>query len=479
MTLAFGWVPAGADDLTQFDVKRAPWPCFRGPYGNGSAPKLGLKLVDDLANAKLVWESEEKLPPGTPWPGPWRKRPTAWKGGNIKKAPWQQRAWSGGYCPPIVAEDKVFVGCWRVAGRKDWSWLDEKDRQKSRKGQTADDLLYCFDAATGKQLWCAVQAGKGQSLPGYGKDAWMIIAWWDGAVFVPGTGKQLYAVDATNGKLLWQAPIPYRTKPGKGWSALTAAAAVSGGVVVCGEDSLGAWDCATGEDLWQGVGKRPYCVPVPWQHGAKAYFIVSGKLIEARTGKVCWEIPDPSESSTGDSVHGEYLVMSNRDWESTEHPMRGMSCFRISPEKYEELWHEAWHVKTRHCARITTTVIFDNRVVGRTRDGKTWGDCGMCSLDLATGRRCGEPVKGVPLGYGPLVAEGRVIGNHEEAVGYGGIDATGALRKLMNAGDNGWTIAQCTDAAYANGFLYFRRTKSDGHARMVCYDLRKSAQNDD
>jgi len=460
----------GAEPDTQFDVKRAPWPCFRGPYGNGSAPVQGLELVEDLDDAGLAWKSEVKLPPGTPWPGPWRTHPTAWKGGKTKKVPWQQQVWSGGYGSPIVAERKVFLACWRMPGRTDWSLAEKDGSQKHasrRKDVKADDLLYCFDAATGKLLWFAEQKEQGRPFPGYFNDAWMVIAWWDGCVFVPGTGEHLYAIDTAEGRLLWTGEIP---RAGAGTGKLqTAGAAVSGGVVVCGEDRLTAWDCATGEDLWSGVAKRPYCIPVAWQHGGESFFVVGGKLIEARTGKVRWEIPDPSESTTGDSVSGDYLVMSHRDAKSATRAKHGITCFRISPDRFEELWHEEWGYKP-NCNRITAVAVLGGLVVGKITDGARTG---VGCLDLATGARCGKRER-FPMSYAPLAAEGRVVTQHEESLNYAAVDAAG-LRPLT-AKKAGWIISQCTHPAYANGFVYFRQTQADGHARMVCYDLRAATK---
>jgi len=453
-----GSARAAEPPATQFDVKRAPWPCFRGPYGNGSAPVKGLELVDDLAEARLAWKSEVKLPPAT-----LQER--------NEKLPRQQQVWSGGYGSPIVAEGKVFLACWRMPGRADWTHDDNQKRESRKKDIKADDLLYCFDAATGKLLWCSEQKEQGRPRPPYDSDAWMVLAWWNGCVFVPGTGEHLYAIDAAEGRLLWKGAIPRggdEHKEGIG-NPQTAGAAVSGGVLVCGEDRLTAWDCATGEDLWSGVTKWPYCMPVAWQHGGEPFFVVGGKLIEARTGKVRWEIPDPSESTTGDSVSGNYLVMSHRDVKSATRAKHGITCFRISPDGFEELWHEEWGYKP-NVNRITATAVVGDLVVGKITDGtKTGVGC----LDLATGARRGKRVN-FWMSYAPLAAEGRLITERHTSLYYAEVD-DGGLRPL-NVKRNIWAISLCTHPAYANGFLYFRQTQADGHARMVCYDLRAARQ---
>jgi len=39
-----------------------------------------------------------------------------------------------------------------------------------------------------------------------------------------------------------------------------------------------------------------------------------------------------------------------------------------------------------------------------------------------------------------------------------------------------WTISSFTCVAYARGRVFFRQTQPDGHARMVCYDLRAASK---
>jgi len=470
----------GAEPETQFDVKRAPWPCFRGPYGNGSAPVQGLELVDDLADAKLAWKSEDRIPPSSPWPG-WHRY--ACSPVNIaKRAGKVEGVWSGGYATPIVAEGCVFVPYWLSAGRDDSRYLDEEKARNKKsssnpvgKDKPADDVLHCFDAAAGTTRWRAVLAGRGRANKGRDADACMTCAWWDGTVFVPGTGEHLYAIDAANGKELWEARFPRASKENRK-GGRSACAAVSGGVVVCGEDSLTAWDCKTGEDLWRGVGKEYYAVPVAWQKDGVAYFVVSGKLIEARTGKVRWSIPDPGESSLGDSVHGEYLVMSHR-----KHPgalaKQGVTCFRITPDACEEIWQHTWHYKP-NINRVASTVVADGRVYALDTPDPAKSPVVGC-IDLATGKRRG---KGIKVGWrASLWAEGRIVAPHYEAVGYLHADADRygllAPNSSKQAEDILLTISDMTFAAYARGKVFFRQTQTDGQANLVCYDLRAAANS--
>jgi len=49
-------LPAPGED----DAWRIGWPVLQGPYGNLQGPPTTSAIVDDLTDARLVWESEEK-----------------------------------------------------------------------------------------------------------------------------------------------------------------------------------------------------------------------------------------------------------------------------------------------------------------------------------------------------------------------------------------------------------------------------------
>ena len=45
--------------LTQEQAWQLGWPAVHGPFGNFVAPQTGLKMIDDLAQARKLWKSEE------------------------------------------------------------------------------------------------------------------------------------------------------------------------------------------------------------------------------------------------------------------------------------------------------------------------------------------------------------------------------------------------------------------------------------
>ena len=94
------------------------WPTMQGPNGNYQVPQTGAKLVDDLSEAKLVWESKTKdfgrakhttgsFKGKTPQDRAQKIRDIL--GPNPKNTP-------GGWAAPIIAEGKVFATTFKPAG---------------------------------------------------------------------------------------------------------------------------------------------------------------------------------------------------------------------------------------------------------------------------------------------------------------------------------------------------------------------------
>ena len=48
------------ETISEEEAWKLGWPTMQGPYGNYRVPQPGVKLVDDLSKARLVWESETR-----------------------------------------------------------------------------------------------------------------------------------------------------------------------------------------------------------------------------------------------------------------------------------------------------------------------------------------------------------------------------------------------------------------------------------
>jgi outer membrane protein assembly factor BamB len=476
--------PATSERTHYEDVRRAPWPCWRGPYGNGTAPEAGVELVEDLAEARLVWQSEDRIPHSSPH--------TETRGGTAG-------SWGAGYGSPIVAEGKVFLACWRPAGRADWTYT-EADRTTHwlRRGRNpvlertdaaADDVVFCIDAQVGTTLWKRVFPRRGILHAGYKQGCHQTPCYWDGKVYVPGSAGALYCLSAADGRTLWEAKVEPQFaaleacreagKPMPGGRPMVwGAPAAVDGVVAVSNGRANAFDAETGERRWTDAAPRSLAttgrlMPVVWQHEGAGYFIFGGRMFEARTGRLCWAVPREPEASTAAAVSGDTLVLAYRAGggqknERDEWAENGMSGFRISPEKAEPLWQLP--MPPPHGAQIQPVSIYKGHVYGEIRrhpDGTPGPN--LCCVELETGRIVAAiPRGGFRGGYNPLVADGRFLAMNGPLTMLAAEPS--AFRILTERWDGPWS--ESTSLAYADGFLYFRGERgSDG--RLYCYDLRR------
>ncbi|HUO32579.1 MAG TPA: PQQ-binding-like beta-propeller repeat protein [Bryobacteraceae bacterium] len=115
----------------------------------------------------------------------------------------------------------------------------------------SDAMLYAFNAATGKQLWTA-DLGVDQFA---GMLSSPVVA--DGVVYVGSPADSIYALRASTGGVIWQAPI---------FGEVYAAPALANGVVYVCAGGIGsqvyAFNAATGEQLWiADTGYEIYAAP--------------------------------------------------------------------------------------------------------------------------------------------------------------------------------------------------------------------------
>ena len=81
------------------------WPWWQGAGGNNSAVVTGQELVDDLSQARKIWESGEQL--GT--------------GKTCSSGDWSCGDLQIGYGSPVVANGKVYLYYYWPSGTVHWS----------------------------------------------------------------------------------------------------------------------------------------------------------------------------------------------------------------------------------------------------------------------------------------------------------------------------------------------------------------------
>jgi len=130
------------------------WPRWRGPYGNGAAVDPGYPLVADIRKARLVWQSQQEIPP--------------------PHDEGMEQVWTGGYASPIVAEGKVFLYYFLPHGRRTprFNQADvhifgpkAKSQHKIKKDHSweawhVDDIVQAFAPRDFAHVWSMPQGRK-------------------------------------------------------------------------------------------------------------------------------------------------------------------------------------------------------------------------------------------------------------------------------------------------------------------------------
>ena len=306
--------PAGAaaqqpdKPITAAQAWQLGWPAMQGPLGNFLAPPTGVQLVDDLASARLVWESPERdfgRAKHTTGSFKAKGKVAALLGPDAAAHP-------GGWAAPIVAEGKLFASTFRPAGKI----YDVKTLFKTieKAHLEAEDLLIALDARTGKTVWKAAEPGG--FVWGVGKRRGFQVApvYHDGTVYSMGTTGRIFAYAAADGKKLWETKpearmIEQRDKhlakshvlqasSGYGWQQSLAFAGST--LIVPRKSTLLGLDPADGKTRWTLTGViSSWATPSPWKHGDKEYLLcaTAGKpgqaklhLIDPKTGKILWTV---------------------------------------------------------------------------------------------------------------------------------------------------------------------------------------------
>lgn len=212
------------------------------------------------------------------------KQPDAWP--KSLSQVWRVEVGTG-YGSPLVADDRVY--------------------QHSRQGD--DEVLWCFDLATGKEIWkqshaVPFKASSGGERHGNGPKSSPVIA--DGRIFTMSSLGELSAWDAGSGERLWRSDYGKRfAQNHPNWGASTSPI-VDGDRVVAhfGNDDEGALialDVRTGNEVWsQGNDGASYSSPIAVEiHGVRQIVDWNHRAIvgvDSESGMALWEFPLPQAS---------------------------------------------------------------------------------------------------------------------------------------------------------------------------------------
>ena len=307
---------------------------------------LAVSLIPVLPAAEVVW-------PGLlgPQRDGWAehfKVPARWPK-QLKKG-WSVEVGTG-YGTPLVAGQRVY--------------------QHARQGE--EEVVWCFDLGSGKQIWRKsyknpFKIGGGGERHGKGPKSCPVMA--DGRLFTLSITGMIHAWDVESGSLLWRKD--YRGKWEKGnqpnWGVSTSPIVDGERLIVhLGNDGAGAlmaFDVKSGREVWsQGEHGTSYSSPllveiagvrqvVQWNHETLAG-------VESRTGKLLWEYPAPHRSHNQNMptpvFHKGRILLGGEN--------RGIKC--LEPLLKDGKWsvNRLWHQR-KVALDMSTAVINGDHLYG-------------------------------------------------------------------------------------------------------------------
>ena len=271
---------------------------------------------------------------------------------------------------------------WPKQLKKDWSVevgtgygtpLVEGQRVYQHARQGEEEVVWCFDLASGKQIWRKsynnpFKVGGGGERHGKGPKSCPVMA--DGRLFTLSITGMIHAWDVESGSLLWRKD--YRGKWEKGnqpnWGVSTSPIVDGERLIVhLGNDGVGAlmaFDAKSGREVWsQGEHGTSYSSPllveiagvrqvVQWNHETLAG-------VESRTGKLLWEYPAPHRSHNQNMptpvFHKGRILLGGEN--------RGIKC--LEPLLKDGKWsvNRLWHQR-KVALDMSTAVINGDHLYG-------------------------------------------------------------------------------------------------------------------
>lgn len=514
------WMVLAASAFGAAAQAAAPsWPCFQGPNGNFSATECGLVLVDDLAQARLLWKSEEPTPPGAaqsprygghgwhtislgrfkPVTIPLAGGGSATSGGGIPLP-------GGGAASLVVADGRVFAFFAVPSGQV----VDQGERAKRDKGPgtwtpdywkvSADDVVLAIDAATGKTLWKQVFRDKGLNWP----DHKSIItnqtpSVFGGRVYAIGSTCRVYALDAATGRLAWEGDLgaEHEMLEAAKRKALEArkmfgginrghcgGTTFAGGVLVCPDyrGGLVGFDGPTGRKLWQAPKSLArHATPTRWVRRGTESVIAAGddglvRCLDPATGRERWTV-QAGANETAIPVTEDWMLlnMSKGPIGMGDEALAGRAAgFRIAPEAATKVWEHTGREQVGFAGGgLTGVPIWKDRAFIRTK-------AGTAMIELATGKVLARSSDAkVGQESHAYAAEGRFF--HEPDSQHGSIHDVlmlGTTPETFQPMGKPWNTPEYDATGYempishpvVEGRLYLRG--ADG---VYCWDLRKKA----
>jgi outer membrane protein assembly factor BamB len=390
-------------------------------------------------------------------PAAWADDWPQWRGPNhngiSSEKQWRDHWPAAG--PPILWKAKVGTGfsSFAVAGGRVWTMGNSDDR----------DTVFCFDSATGKEIWShSYAADLGDKYFEGGTTGTPTVE--GDRVFTLSRWGDVFCLDAATGKVIWSRNVQKETRvrvPTWGFSG-SPMVFESLLLLAVGEAGMGL-DKGAGTIIWQSANKDAgYSTPVPWQHDGKWFALVGSGLaylaVEPQTGKEQWRfrwLTQYGVNAADPIIDGDQVFISSG---------YGKGGALLKPGTGPEP-AVLWKNKTLRSQR-NAAVLLHGHLFGV--DGDTNEKAALKCLDISSGQeKWSEP----SVGSGALMAaDGKliVLGDRGELmVAPASPEGFKPTARAQVLGGKCWTVP-----VLANGLILCRNSRGD----VVCVDARVQTQ---